>query len=420
LTKKTQKKRTQNDPKMNQNETKRTKFQPKPPPQKTKPLAAQKRYRQTTVPPTAFILEKIQWPQGRNCDSLPCSRKGKKMNRKIFCLIIAIIVVFAICGIRIFMRSEVVSIDGGFRQVMGTFAHIIAVADNKAVANTSIEAAFERLRYVDETMSDYNPESELSQVNRDALAKSVEINDHLFEVLSAAVEYSKKSGGAFDVTIGPVVDLWRRAGENKQKPTEEALAEAKSKVGYEKLVLDGENKTVKFAVEGMRLDLGAIAKGYAIDMAVEAMKKSGAIGGMVDVGGDIRCFGKPKAGNKCWLIGLQDPAAQGNLLLKLEMLDTAMATSGDYQRFVLIEGQKFSHIFDPALSTSAEKLSSVTIIAPTAMQADILATTVSVIGKEKGLKLIESTPDAEAIIIPADSEKNIIKTSGAEYYIHVE
>ena len=331
-------------------------------------------------------------------------------------MIITIIVVSAICAIRIFTR---VSLDGGFHQVMGTFAHIIAVADNKTVANASIEAAFERLRYVDDTMSDYNPESQLSQVNRDAFAKPVEINDHLFEILSAAVEYSKKSGGAFDVTIGPVVDLWRTAGENKQKPTEEALALTKSKVGYEKLVLDGEKKTVKFAVEGMRLDLGAIAKGYAIDMAVDAMKKSGAIGGMVDVGGDIRCFGKPKAYKKCWLIGLQDPTAE-DLLLKLEMLDTAMATSGNYRRFVLIDGQKFSHIFDPALSTSAEKLSSVTIIAPTAMQADILATTVSVIGKEQGFKLIESTPDTEAIIIPADSKKTIIKTSGAEYYVHVE
>ena len=97
-----------------------------------------------------------------------------------------------------------------------------------------------------------------------------------------------------------------------------------------------------------------------------------------------------------------------------------MATSGDYQRFVLIDNQRYSHIFDPALSTSAEKLSSVTIIAPTAMQADILATTVSVIGKEQGYKLIESTPDTEAIIIPADSEKNIIKTSGAEHYVHVK
>jgi len=335
------------------------------------------------------------------------------MNRKIVCLTIAIIVVFAIFAIRIFTR---VSIDGGFRQVMGTFAHVIAVADNETVANASIEAAFERLRYIDETMSDYNPESELSQVNRDAFAKPVEINGHLFEVLSVAVEYSKKSSGAFDVTIGPVVDLWRKAEENKQKPTEEALAQAKSKVGYEKLVLDGENKTVKFAVEGMRLDLGAIAKGYAIDMAVEAMKKSGAIGGMIDVGGDIRCFGKPKAYKKCWLIGLQDPTAE-DILLKLEMLDTAVATSGDYRRFVLIEDEKFSHIMNPQKGVSAGQFASVTIIAPTAVDADAMATAVSVMGQQKGMELVERLAGIEAILISSETDGKRRQSSGAALYI---
>ncbi len=236
-------------------------------------------------------------------------------------------------------------------------------------------------------------------------------------VLSIAVEYSKKSGGAFDVTIGPVVDLWRRAEENKQKPTEEALAQAKSKVGYEKLVLDSENKTVKFAVEGMRLDLGAIAKGYAIDMAVEAMKKSGAIGGMVDVGGDIRCFGKPKAGRKCWLIGLEDPVVEGNLLLKLKMPDMAVATSGDYRRFVLIEGEKFSHIMNPQKGVSAGQFASVTIIAPTAVDADAMATAVSVMGPQKGLELVERLAGIEAILISSETGGKRRQSSGAALYI---
>ena len=170
----------------------------------------------------------------------------------------------------------------------------------------------------------------------------------------------------------------------------------------------------------MRLDLGGIAKGYAIDRAVEAMRAGGAVGGMVDVGGDIRCFGRRKNDSQEWLIGLQNPRVEGDLLLKLRLNDMAVATSGDYRRFVLIDGQRYSHIFDPAKSTSAKELRSVTIIAPTAIQADILATAVSVMGKEKGLKLIESTPDTEAIIIPADSEKNIVKTSGADVFIKTE
>jgi thiamine biosynthesis lipoprotein len=344
------------------------------------------------------------------------------MGRKIPQILLLVLILSAVV---LFFRLTVepprpVQADGGYRQVMGTIAHIVAVAPDEKRANISIESAFTMLAVVEKLMSDYDPASQLSVVNEGAYESQVKVSGPLFEVLAAAVEYSKKTDGAFDVTIGPVVDAWRKAAGEERKPTDEELAAAKERVGYEKLLLDAENRTVKFAVEGMRLDLGGIAKGYAIDRAVKSMRASGAVGGMVDVGGDIRCFGKRKDNAQQWLVGLQNPEVEGDLLLKLRLNDTAVATSGDYRRFVLIDGQRYSHIFDPARSTSAQNLTSVTIIAPTAMQADILATAVSVMGEEKGLKLIESTPNTEAIIIPTDPEKNIIKTSGSEYYIHVE
>lgn len=331
-------------------------------------------------------------------------------------LVLAIIII-AVLLLRTTPERPPVSADSGYRQVMGTFAHIVAVAPNTKTAELCVESAFSALALVDKRMSDYDATSELSKVNQTGCEHPVAVSQELFEVLTTAVEYSKKTDGAFDVTIGPVVDVWRKAGENGLKPSDEELAAAQAKVGFKKLILDAENRTVKFAVEGMRLDLGGIAKGYAIDKAIEAMQTGGAVGGMVDVGGDIRCFGQHKDNTQEWLIGLQNPQVEGDLLLKLRLNDMAVATSGDYRRFVLIDGQRYSHIFDPALSTSAKQLTSVSIIAPTAMQADILATAVSVMGKEKGLKLIESTPNTEAIIIPADSEKNIVKTSGAEVYV---
>lgn len=326
-------------------------------------------------------------------------------------------IIIAVLLLRTMSQHPPVSADSGYRSVMGTIAHIVAVAPNKKAAEACIEKAFAELVLVDERMSDYDETSELSKLNEGGYENPVVVSPELFDVLAAAIEYSKKTDGAFDVTIGPVVDVWRKAAKEQRKPTDEELAAAKEKVGCQKLLLDAENRTAKFAVEGMRLDLGGIAKGYAIDRAARAMRAGGAVGGMVDVGGDIRCFGRRKDETQQWLIGLQNPEVEGDLLLKLRLNDTAVATSGDYRRFVLIGGQRYSHIFDPARSVSAQDLTSVTIIAPTAMQADILATAVSVMGKEKGLNLIESTPGTEAIIIPADSEKNIVKTSRAVRYI---
>ena len=310
-----------------------------------------------------------------------------------------------------------VQADGGYRPVMGTIAHVVAVAPDEMRANISIESAFTMLAVVEKVMSDYDPTSQLSGVNQRAYESQAKVSEPLFEVLVTAVEYSKKTDGAFDVTIGPVVDVWRKAAKEGRKPTDEELAAAKEKVGYEKLILDAENRTVRFAVEGMRLDLGGIAKGYAIDRAIEAMRSRGAIGGMVDVGGDIRCFGRRKDEMQQWLVGLQNPEVEGDLLLKLRLNDTSVATSGDYRRFVLIDGQRYSHIFDPAMSTSAQDLTSVTIIAPTAMQADILATAVSVMGKEKGLKLVELMEGVETILMDSASGGEVTKTSGAEVYI---
>ena len=246
--------------------------------------------------------------------------------------------------------------------------------------------------------------------------------------MQKSADFSRLSGGAFDITIAPLTELWRSAAEVNSVPTEAEISEVRSKVGYEKLILDSNEMTVRFAVDGMKLDLGGIAKGYAVDMAVEAMQKGGAVGGMVDVGGDIRCFGLPPKGKKTWRIGLEDPtepqggdqtltAGAGTILLILKLNNAAVATSGGYRRFVLIEGKRYSHIMDRDTATSAEGLSSVTIIAQNATDADALATAVSVMGPEKGLALIEIIPKTEAILIMPPPEYQLIKTTAAEKYI---
>ena len=345
------------------------------------------------------------------------------MSTKIRSIVIAVFAACLIVTVYFSSRSNrQVEIDSGHRLVMGTFARAVVIAEDSNTAKKCIENAFEEIHKVDSLMSDYKSDSEISRANKDGAKTAVHLSKSTYEVLQRSIEFSKLTHGAFDVTVGPLVDLFHSAEKKQVAPTKEQIAQAKSKVGFEKLKLDDQNRTVQFAVDGMRLDLGGIAKGYAVDKAVEAMQACGAIGGMVDLGGDIRCFGAPLKGRDHWVIGLQNPnldedVGEQNLMLKLKLTNGAVATSGDYQQFVLIEGKRHSHIINRKNGTSSEGLSSVTIIADNATDADALATAVTVMGTEKGIALIEKLPDIEAILITSQPKLELIKTTGAEKYV---
>jgi len=318
-------------------------------------------------------------------------------------------------------------IDSGYRLVMGTFARIIAVAPDATTASKSVESAFAVQDQIEQLMSFHRADSELSKVNREAFDHPVRVNAMTFEVLLKAVEISRLSDGAFDVTVGPLVELWRRAGDANAPPSDAELAQARSKVGYEKLILDANQMAVRFAVEGMKLDLGGIAKGYAVDKSVEVMQACGATAGMVDLGGNIRCFGTPKDRDH-WLIGVQDPFSVSDdmgpakvlLILKLnpgQDAGTALATSGHYRRFVTVKGTKQSHIVDTRTGHGSDRLPSVTVITRDAMTADGLSTAISVLGADKGLRLIEDLPQTEAILILPEPPREVLKSTGAVAYI---
>jgi thiamine biosynthesis lipoprotein len=333
-----------------------------------------------------------------------------------------------------------VSVDSGYHIVMGTFARVSVIAANHNTAYRCISAAFIEIYKVDNLMSYFKSNSEISLVNREGFRRAIKVSDPTYEVIKRSVEISKLTDGAFDITVGPLVELFRTAQKTEVAPSEEEIAKAKAKAGFEKLVLDDPNRTVRFTVEGMRLDLGGIGKGFAVDKAIEAAQKAGALGAMVDIGGHIRCFGAAPQGKdsssrrrpsteRDWLIGLQDPKAVknpgfhvpgttgANILLTLKLKDGAAVTSGDYQQFVVIKDKRYSHILNPQTGTSAEGLSSVTIIADNATDADALATAISVMGAEKGLALIGKLPNTEAILVTSQPEYKIIKTSGVEKYI---
>lgn len=316
-----------------------------------------------------------------------------------------------------------IDVDSGMHEVMGTFARVVAVAADSNTAKGCIEAAFTEIENVDKLMSKYKNDSEISELNRDGFRRAVKVSKSTYEVLQRSIEFSKLSRGAFDVTVGPLVDLWHSAQDANSIPNDVELQQAHSKVGYDKLILDANEMSVRFTVEGMKVDLGGIAKGYALDKTAEAMQKSGALGGMVDIGGEILCFGLPPAGQNNWRIGLQDPKKAkdgfdaGASLLVLNLTNVAVATSGHYRRFVTIGGQRYSHIVNPESGHSSENLTSITIICPSATDADALSTAVAVMGKEKGLALIEQMPGVEAILITPAPEFKQIQTTGAKKFI---
>ncbi|MFA5293745.1 MAG: FAD:protein FMN transferase [Phycisphaerae bacterium] len=341
----------------------------------------------------------------------------KSQKIKFLTAILAAIFILYLLTTRI-QNQRLVSVESPNRIVMNTIANIIAVAPDEKTAQSGIDAAFKEIYRLEKLMNRYDPNSQLSKVNRLAAKEPVKIDKDLFDILQMSVHYSKITDNAFDITVGPMVDLWKKCAEANSMPTDKQLAEVKKRIGCDKLILDVNDFSIRFAAEGISLDLGAIAKGFAADKAVAEMKKHGTLGGLVNLGGQIGCFGITEKNTK-WIIGVQNPAKLENnqTAAKLVIPDMAVSTSGNYERFYKIGGRQFSHIFNPATEESVDRLASVTIITANGAQADALSTAVSVLGVQKGLELIEKMDNTEAILIPADNKNTLIKSTGAEKFI---
>jgi thiamine biosynthesis lipoprotein len=311
-----------------------------------------------------------------------------------------------------------VEIDSGRFVTMGSFARIKLVAKDYSIGHHAIDRAKKALIAFDARFSTYRDDSELSEINRTAAEKPVSVSSETAYLLIKSEEYSRKSEGAFDITIPPLIALWKKAGRENRLPTEEEIQQAIKTVGWQKVILsseeNGKSKTVRFAVPGVRLAIDAIGQGYSADVALEALKMSGVESAIVDVGGEIACFGKE------WIIGIQDPFAEDNddqlsesPRWKIKLSDGGVSTSGNYRHYKTIAGKKYSHIIDPRNGMPAEKLPSVTVIASKAIDADALATAISVMGPEKGIELVNSLQGVEAFLVAgtADNPK-IYKSKG--------
>ncbi len=306
-------------------------------------------------------------------------------------------------------------LNTGRFMVMGTYGQVQLRCRNKQAGMQAIKRAREALDRIDLLLSTYRDDSEIARVNRQAASKPVQISATTWQLLKKALYYSSISEGAFDITVTPLIRLWKRAGRQDKLPTKQEIARARALVGYKNVVLSTSANgtcTIRFLKQGVVLNVDAIAKGYAVDAALNALKGAGILAGMVEIGGEIACFGGEKPGWDYWLIGIQDPFASDNdnqLSLeprwKIRLSNCAIATSGNYRRYVVIGNHHYSHIIDPATGWPAQKLPSVSVIAPTDADADALATAISVMGVQKGIALAERLTNVEAMVVSGDANK---------------
>jgi thiamine biosynthesis lipoprotein len=286
------------------------------------------------------------------------------------------------------------TVDG----IMGTRIVVELWDDAAAHGAASIDAVIAEMNRIDAAMSTYQPGSELSRLNAQATQRAVVVSAELFGLLTTSMEYSRLTGGAFDVTYASVGFMYDFRA--RQRPSEAQIKKALPEVNYQHVVLNAARRSVRYQRAGMRIDLGGIAKGYAVDRGIDILKQRGIQHALVSAGGDSRVigdrFGKP------WVIGIRHPDRKDEIVTRLPLVDTAISTSGDYERYFDENGVRYHHIIDPRTGHSASLVRSATVLADTAVRTDGLSKTAFVLGADAAIKIFERLGDVDAVLVTPD------------------
>ena len=281
--------------------------------------------------------------------------------------------------------------------IMGTAISVGLWSEEPAAGVAAIDAVMREMHRIDRAMSPHKADSELSRINRDAAFGPVSLSAEMSRLLQRAHDFAELSEGAFDITYAAVGQLYDY--RERVRPTEEALVRARAAVGYRQLALDMANRTVRFGRAGMRIDLGGFAKGHAVDNAAAILRERGIRHAIVSAGGDSRVIGDRRG--RPWVIGVRDPRRAGEMAAMLPLEDVSISTSGDYERYFDADGVRYHHVIDPSTGRSPSSVHSVTVLAEDGLTTEALSKAVFVLGVDKGMRLIESQPSVDAVVVDA-------------------
>ena len=288
-------------------------------------------------------------------------------------------------------------------KLMGSRFDITMVASDSITASTYIDDAVAEIKRIETLISSWNPDSQTSLINKNAGIKPVVVDQELIDLILRAIQISKITNGAFDISYASVDKVWRYDGTMTHKPTSEEISNSIAKIGYQNILVDKDAKTVYLKLEGMKIGFGAIGKGYAADKTRKLLIGKGVKAGIINASGDLTTWGKQPDG-KDWMVGITNPLNKDHVFSWFPIIDAAVATSGNYEKFVEFDGVKYSHIIDPRTGYPSTGLTSVTIFAKSAELCDALATSVFITGVEVGLDMINQLKGVECIIVDAQNK----------------
>lgn len=291
--------------------------------------------------------------------------------------------------------------------LMGSRFDITIVDKDSASAEENINLVIAEVSRIENLISDWRSDTQIGQVNSNAGIKPIKVDAEVFELTERAIHLSEITGGAFDISFAAMDQIWKFDGSMREMPSPEAIRKSVEKVGYKNIVLDKTNSTIFLKFKGMKIGFGALGEGYAADRCKEMMLKKGVMAGIVNGSGDLNTWGTQPDGS-AWNIGVTDPKNPTQLLAVVPLAHGAVVTSGSYEKFVVFDGKRYSHIINPKTGYPASGLSSVTIFGPSAEMANGMSTSIMVLGKKEGLKLLKTYPEMSCVLI---SDKNRVYSS---------
>lgn len=306
----------------------------------------------------------------------------------------------------IFMNLLVCAAQAPFKRIqklMGSRFEITVVAADSLEANRYIDLAINEITRIESLISSWNEDTQTSEINRKAGIEPVVVDRELFDLIERSIHISRLTDGAFDISYASMDKIWKFDGSMTVMPAPEQVKAARSKIGYQNIVLDNEKSSVFLKFAGMKIGFGALGKGYAADKAKDLLVEKGVVAGIVNASGDMNTWGSQPNGQE-WKVAITNPMDKHKAFAMLPISNGAVVTSGDYEKQVQFDGIKYSHIIDPRTGYPAKGLASVTIFAPKAELADALATAIFVMGIDAGIGLINQLPKVECVIVTNKGE----------------